>query len=263
MDHMEKPKGTLERLPSKTSFWIGFLFASGLFFAFGFFILLAVMVWTSYGPAKTATTTTTTTDTVDTAPVVPTVNTNTDTADAGTQALVDSIDLSKIEANHIRGTGDVTIVEFSDADCPFCLRFHPTMQQVVQEYNGKIRWAYQHFPLTSLHPNAEQDALASECAAEQGKFFDFVDMLYITETADAPYSELNSKLGINDSQFNDCLDTKKYQSKVDDQVNWAQQLGAQGTPFSVIVDSNGKVLDTIPGALPYNSVKQQLDALLK
>jgi protein-disulfide isomerase len=87
-------------------------------------------------------------------------------------------------ADHIRGdiNAPVKIVEFSDIDCPFCKRFHSTMQEVMKTYgdSGKVAWVYRHFPLTQLHPDAANKAEASECVAELGgndKFWAFVDGL--------------------------------------------------------------------------------------
>ncbi|OGG14788.1 hypothetical protein A2773_06840 [Candidatus Gottesmanbacteria bacterium RIFCSPHIGHO2_01_FULL_39_10] len=76
----------------------------------------------------------------------------------------------------------VTIVEFSDFQCPFCVRAHPTMKQVLKEYEGKVKLVYKHFPLTSIHPKAEKAAQASECAKDQGKFWEFHDKLFDNST---------------------------------------------------------------------------------
>jgi protein-disulfide isomerase len=73
-------------------------------------------------------------------------------------------------ADHIRGNPNapVKIVEYSDMECPFCKRFHPTMQQTVDEYDGKVAWVYRHFPLDSIHSKARSEAIATECAGELG-----------------------------------------------------------------------------------------------
>ncbi len=72
----------------------------------------------------------------------------------------------------------VTIVEFSDFQCPFCERAFPTINQIMSEYKGKVKLVYKHFPLTSIHPYAQPAALAAECAREQNKFWDFHDLLF-------------------------------------------------------------------------------------
>lgn len=87
------------------------------------------------------------------------------------------IDLGKAV---LRGdsSAKVTIVEFSDFQCPFCERSFPTMNQVMEDYKGKVKLAYKHFPLVSIHPKAQKAAEAAECAKDQGKFWEFHDKLF-------------------------------------------------------------------------------------
>ena len=87
------------------------------------------------------------------------------------------------DSDHLRGDpkAKVKVVEFSDLECPFCKRFHVTMQQVIEEYDGKVAWIYRHFPLDSLHSKARKEAEASECAAELGGndgFWAYIDKLF-------------------------------------------------------------------------------------
>jgi len=84
------------------------------------------------------------------------------------------------QQDHITGNANapVTIIEYSDLECPFCKRFYPTTQQVLKDYQGKVRLVYRHFPLTQIHPYAQVMAEASECAAQQGKFWEYVDALF-------------------------------------------------------------------------------------
>ncbi|TSC84394.1 MAG: DSBA-like thioredoxin domain-containing protein [Microgenomates group bacterium Gr01-1014_16] len=77
-----------------------------------------------------------------------------------------------------RGSGKVTLVEYSDFQCPFCSRALPTVQQIMKEYDGKVLFAYKHFPLSQIHPNAQKAAEAAECARDQGKFWEFHDKLF-------------------------------------------------------------------------------------
>ena len=86
-------------------------------------------------------------------------------------------------SDHIRGSLDapVKIVEFSDLECPFCARFHPTLQQIFDEYEGQVAWVYRHFPLDTLHAKARKEAEATECAAELGGndgFWAYLDRLF-------------------------------------------------------------------------------------
>lgn len=72
----------------------------------------------------------------------------------------------------------ITLIEFSDFECPFCERAFPTVKQILKEYDGKVRFAYKHYPLTSIHPKAQKAAEVSECAKDQGKFWEFHDKLF-------------------------------------------------------------------------------------
>ena len=88
-------------------------------------------------------------------------------------------------ADHILGNpqAPVKVIEFSDLECPFCKRFHPTMKQIIEEYgkDSRVAWVYRHFPLDSLHSRARKEAEASECAAELGgneKFWAYIDPLF-------------------------------------------------------------------------------------
>src|SRR3989344_431940 len=92
-----------------------------------------------------------------------------------------------VESDHGRGNqnADIVIVEFSDTECPFCKQFHETMKRVMEEYgsDGKVAWVYRHFPIPSLHPKAQKEAEALECAAEQGGnevFWKYTDKVYET-----------------------------------------------------------------------------------
>lgn len=95
----------------------------------------------------------------------------------------DRADIQITDQDHVIGgvNAKVAIVEFSDFQCPFCQRFHPTMQRVLQEYGDDVKWVYRHFPLDSIHPRARPSAAASECAAEQDKFWEFMNALFANQ----------------------------------------------------------------------------------
>lgn len=81
-----------------------------------------------------------------------------------------------------RGNGQIILVEYSDFQCPFCSRVFPTVQKILNDYDGKVLLAYKHFPLTSIHPHAQKVAEASECARDQDKFWEFHDKLFETQS---------------------------------------------------------------------------------
>jgi protein-disulfide isomerase len=173
----------------------------------------------------------------------------------------------------------VTIVEFSDFECPYCARFvAQTMPSILQNYGDKVLFAFRAFPLTSIHPYAEKAAEASECANDQGAFWPYHDLLFQNQTTLAGYitadatggvatvitnlKQYAASLNLNTATFNDCLDSSKDKAKVDADVaaltKAAQDAGITqyGTPTFFI---NGKYLG---GAYPYDTFKQMIDAAL-
>lgn len=181
-----------------------------------------------------------------------------------------NIELRAVAAeDHIRGdvNAPITIVEYSDLECPFCKRFHPTMQQVMEGYKGKVRWVYRHFPLTELHSKALKEAEATECAAEQGKFWEYTDRLFeITPSNDgldlALLPQIAKDVSIDVEKFNACLSSGKYVNHIQDDAADAVKAGGQGTPYSVIISPKGNKTP-IPGAYPFERVAAIIDEALK
>lgn len=164
----------------------------------------------------------------------------------------------KIAANdQIRGNKNakITIVEFTDYQCPFCSRFHDTMKQVMAKYPTQVRWVLKHFPLESIHPYAKKAAIAAECAGEQNKFWEYSDAIYANQTSlnDAYLSTAAKNLKLDTKKFDSCLSSEKYAGKVNADLQQGQTYGVRGTPGSFI---NGT---TIPGAVPF----EQIDAMIK
>lgn len=183
------------------------------------------------------------------------------TAQPNEPAPPSSVTVRLKDSDHIRGATDakLTIVEFSDFQCPFCNRFKPTLDRILSEYDGKVRLVYRHFPLDSIHPQARPAAEASECASEQGKFWEFHDKLFAGQdnlSADF-YTKTAQELGLNVGQFNKCVADGKYRGRVDEDYQSGLAAGAQGTPHTIIGTT------PISGALPYESIKQVVDAALR
>lgn len=192
-------------------------------------------------------------------------NTNVNTAAAEPAKPTGTIDLTSI--TNLRGEGDLIILEYSDTECPYCKRFHTTMQQVAEEFAGQVRWGYKHLPLTSLHSKAPREALATECAAEQGKFWDYIDNLFATTPSnnkleDAELFNLADKIGVDRAKFDECVAAGKYKNKIAADAAEAQAKGGRGTPYSLILDKKGNILDVLSGALPIDSVEALLEQYL-
>ena len=161
---------------------------------------------------------------------------------------------------HIRGgkNATVTLVEYSDFQCPYCQSLEPTLQQLLAEYGDKISLEYRHYPL-SFHPMAQPSAEASECAAEQGKFWEYHDGLFANQANLSPalFQSLAETLRLNMTRFNSCLNSGKYVAKINAQLQAGQRAGVQGTPGTFV---NG---DLVSGAQPYESFKNIIDGKLK
>ena len=159
-------------------------------------------------------------------------------------------------------TAKVTIIEFSDYQCPYCAKAETTIREIYAAYNGSIRIAYRNFPLPArIHPYAQKAAEASECANEQGKFWEYHNMLFDKQAEWSPigyskFKEYAVDLGLNETQFNDCLDSGKYASAVADDAAQGSDLGVSGTPAFFI---NGQEL---VGAQPFSAFKTVIDAEL-
>ena len=163
--------------------------------------------------------------------------------------------------DHIRGAKrpKVTIVEFSDLECPFCKRFHGTMKEVLRNYPQDVAWIYRHLPLPQLHSKAPLEAEASECAWDQGgndAFWKYVDKVFEVSPTNngldlALLPQIAEDIGLNRAEFESCLESGKFTEKVSSHVEQAGRAGGRGTPYSVlIVEKTGKQY-AIPGAFPF------------
>lgn len=176
--------------------------------------------------------------------------------------------------DHTKGNPNakVKIVEYSDFECPFCQRFHQTMNRIIDEYgaDGEVAWVYRHFPLDQLHPrNARKAAIASECANEQGgnvMFWKFIDRYFektpSNDQADETFiPQIAKDVGLDAAVFEACMASGKYDKHVQDDVDNAVATGGQGTPWSIIITPDGETI-SINGAQPYEAVKATIGALL-
>ncbi len=190
---------------------------------------------------------------------------NTDTAvvvdpSAGAVAAGDIVLAPVTEDDHIIGDikeAKVIMIEYSDFECPFCERHHPTLQQVVDAYGDDVAWVYRHLPL-SFHPQATPAALASECAADQGKFWEYSDELFANQSqlGEDLYLDIASDIGLNIRKFETCLSDQTFATDVAEDLASAQAAGANGTPATFI---NGQL---VSGAVPYTNITQIIDGLL-
>ncbi|NQV88092.1 MAG: DsbA family protein [Parcubacteria group bacterium] len=213
------------------------------------------------------------------------------------------IPLDKIDSSdHILGdpNANVILVEYSDTECPYCKQFHGTMNKLMDDFgkDSKLAWVYRHFPIPQLHPKAQKEAEATECANELGgadKFWQYINKIYeITPSNNNldPKELTNTAvaLGLDKTAFNSCLDSGKYASRIDRDYKNAILIGARGTPASVLISkkkigknvealiadiklklnitdpdtfkiSSDKTKIFMSGAMPYEVVKPIIEAL--
>lgn len=182
--------------------------------------------------------------------------------------------LGKVDVSegHLSILGDknakVTLVEFSDFQCPFCRKFfQESFGQIKKDYvdTGKVKLAFRHFPL-DFHAMAVPTALASECANEQNKFWQYHDKVFEEQAKQGDgtitYSKDDLKkwaveIGLNSNNFNQCLDSEKYKTQVEQDAQDGRNAQVNGTP-TVYVNGN-----QIVGAQPYSSFKEAIEKELK
>ena len=183
-------------------------------------------------------------------------NNNQPSAPAPAQPEPTVVDIKVEDTDWYRGNKDakVTIVEYSDIQCSYCTRHHNTMKQLLEEYPQDVKWVFKHFPLDSIHPQARKAAEASECAGEQGKFWEYLDHLFDNQTSlgESFYAKAAESVGIDKDKLQTCIDDGKYKKRVNDNYQEGLKYGVRGTPGNFI---NGV---SSPGAIPFS----QLEAMV-
>lgn len=253
LNEHKKKSGFLHSLQPSSAFWLGLVAGIAAMFVVGFFILLGYIVKGGDLPVGN--------DRVANQPIAAAPNGN-QPADITLQPITKD-DWIKGDVN-----APISIVEFSDLECPYCKRFHDTLTQVLAD-NPQVNLVYRHFPLSSLHSKAPKEAEAAECAGELGGdagFWKFVDRLFaITPSNNGldldQLPEIASYAGLDKNAFNDCLDSGKYADKVQDHYQQAVAAGGQGTPYSVIVSGDQKV--PVSGSVSATQLQSIIDSLSK
>ena len=180
-----------------------------------------------------------------------------------------------IDDDPIIGNSDapITIVEFSDFQCPFCARFHvQTLPLIIEEYieSGKVKLVFRDFPIQSIHPNALPASIAAECANDQNKFREMHDILFEkqsewnkleTVNALSVFSKYAAGMQLDQETFDSCITDQKHVTEIQKDLNDGQKYGVSGTPgFFIGNDQIGYV--ELKGAQPFDSFKKIIDAQL-
>lgn len=153
-------------------------------------------------------------------------------------------------------SAQITIIEFSDYECPFCKRWHTEVYpQIREKYGDKVRFVYRDFPLYSIHPNAEPAAIAANCAGAQDKYWEYNELLFLggKELSTASYEAYAKDLGLKADTFKACLSEQKHKDEVTADYEFAAELGVRSTPTFFI---NGLA---VVGAQPFEVFEQVID----
>jgi protein-disulfide isomerase len=179
-----------------------------------------------------------------------------------------------VERDHIYGNPDATIslIEYSDLECPYCKAFHATAKKIVETYEGKVNWVYRHYPLEFHNPVAQKEAEASECANELGgneAFWKYVDLIYLRTALNGkgvPIDQLvplAKEIGLDGEQFQTCLDSGKYTARVQEDFTDGINSGVSGTPGNILLNNQTGEVKPKAGALPLEALKAEIDQMLK
>jgi len=196
-------------------------------------------------------------------------------AQAPSQPSTPSVIQVSIDDDPFKGNPDapVTVVEFSDFQCPFCSRFYTQTLPALQENyidTGKIKLVYRDFPLDNLHPNARPAHIAAECADEQGKFWEYHDILFENQgqwnrlssvDLSAQLNQYATSMELESASFDSCLSSKSMADEVNADYLQAAQYGASGTPTFFIGNEKDGFIKLV-GAQPYAAFQAAIDAQL-
>lgn len=176
--------------------------------------------------------------------------------------------------DHVLGNPDaeVSLIEYSDFECPFCKRFHQIAKQVVQAYGGKVNWVYRHFPLPFHNPAAQREAEAAECAAELGgndAFWRYADLIYARTPSngkgvpEGQLPEMAASIALDKAKFAECLRSGRKAERVAEDYVGGLAIGISGTPSNVLRNNRTGATVLRQGALPFEQIKATIDQLLR
>lgn len=155
----------------------------------------------------------------------------------------------------------VTIVEFGDYECPYCKEAFPTVRQLMNAYQGQIRFVFRDYPVTEAHPLALFAAQAGQCAWEQGEnqYWSLHDRMFIDQDAFTEENIIRWAIlsGVKETELRDCIESGKYENEILDDFSDGLALGVRGTPTFFV---NGRKIE---GALPYSTFQQLIESQLK
>ena len=177
------------------------------------------------------------------------------------------------DRDHVYGDpgARISLIEYSDFECPYCKRFHPTAKEAIDAYEGKVNWVYRHFPLGFHNPLAQKEAEASECAGEIGGndgFWRYADALYERTRSNGDgfpidgLVPLAAELGLDEARFAECFESERYADRVQEDFQEGQVIGISGTPGNILLDNETGRVRVVSGAVPLARLRTEIDRLL-
>jgi protein-disulfide isomerase len=176
-----------------------------------------------------------------------------------------------LERDHILGDPEATVslIEYSDFECPFCKRFHPTVDRLISDNKGKVRWIYRHFPLDFHNPGAQKQAEASECVAKisgNDAFWLYSDLIYKRTKSNGKgfpveaLTPLAVEIGVDKGAFTACYESGEMTARVIEDVDDGKKVGVSGTPAAFLINTRGEVR-FVAGAMPLDRLQAFVDEL--
>jgi protein-disulfide isomerase len=177
------------------------------------------------------------------------------------------------EYDYFKGKEDakITIIEYSDYECPYCKRHHSTLQEVLAKYENDVNWVYRHFPLEFHNPNATDQAVAAECVGKISgaeAFWKFSDEVYARTESNLGFPKENilplaKEIGVDEAMFSACFDAQETLSLVEEDIAEVQAMGVQGAPANFIRNNETGEMAFIGGAYPLSEFEKKIDAFLQ
>ena len=170
--------------------------------------------------------------------------------------------------DYVNGNPDaaITWIEFGDFDCPFCRKLHPELEQMIEVYPDDVKWVFRHFPLPSHGQIAFDKSHAAECVGELGgneAFWAFNDALYNAQESVRNLSGVKNLAlgqGVDESAYDTCMDSGRFEEKIQTQIDIAASAGVRGTPGGIVVAPDGQAF-LVGGALSFNQIQEIIEDL--
>ena len=205
----------------------------------------------------------------------PVAQVNQNQADTANKISLETAKKVTWENTYILGNPDaeITWVEYSDLECPFCKRLHGnwTIEEVMKAYDGKVNFIFKQFPL-SFHPQAPMEAEAALCAGDLGwkeKYYEFIKKVFEGSSANwrsytkESISQLGEKIWLDKDKLLSCIESGKYKGLANSQMSeWQNLFEITWTPWNVLINNKTGKWEKLPGAYPASAFKQKIDSLL-